>query len=72
MEKWWVYYNDNPEELGGTGLESFDDAELALAFITKRINEAPQRRSLCDYTMIRGEYTELMITERISKLEIVY
>ena len=66
----FVYYSDDYYEMGGVGLEEFDDKQSAAKWILERIGQHPNSRSPADYTVISGVYCELTVKERVAALEI--
>lgn len=64
----FVYYSDDYYEMGGVGLESFDEEEKALSFIKERMTN--KKSDLKDYTLIKGEPLKLKAVEVITEIAV--
>lgn len=69
MKTHHVYWNDDYDDNGGIGLESFDDQEQALFFITTRM-ALDGKRTLENYTYIVGKIIQLEAAKRITEIRV--
>jgi hypothetical protein len=71
MTKWFVYYSDDYDEMGGVGLEACDSLEIALAFIESRLQQKGAEGAEVDlnnYTLIQGNVLPLVAVSQITKV----
>ena len=68
--KYFVFYDDDYAEDGGTGLERFETAKLAAKFIQERIAAKPAERELLNYTVIFGEEKAVAAVETATRIKI--
>ena len=66
----FVYYNDDYEDMGGHGLESFDTEVAAESFIEKRMSQDYRDKRVDCYTVIEGDKLEIKKLEVITKIRL--
>ena len=70
MDKHFVYFNDDYENVGGVGLKEFETIEDACRFIEDRILAKPSR-TIDEYILISGRRIEIETYETITKIRAV-
>jgi len=76
--KYFVYYDDDYNNMGGSGLKAFEDNDgegkkAACAFIEKRMKmeHCREHTDISNYMVIRGEQKIIIVVEKVEKVEIV-
>lgn len=68
--KYFVYYHDDYDEMGGKGLEAFQSQELALNFIRERLKNC-EKPDIANYNLFRAHELKLEAYERVLDIRIV-
>lgn len=69
MSKYFVYYRDDYENMGGVGLEEFDTQKEALEFIEDRLRMKEDSK-LSNYKLIKGTMLKLTPKEKVTKVAV--
>ena len=67
--KFYVYYNDDYEDMGGAIIEIFGTEEEVCSFIEDRLKGADDR-TIKDYFVIEGKEKDIITVKEIEKIKL--
>ena len=68
--KFYVYYKDDFEDMGGVGIEIFGTEEEVCRFIEERMKEGYNEKTIKDYLVIEGNEKDIITVKEVEKIKL--